>query len=926
MANRAVCGALLVWVAFLVAPPISAAQTLTGAIIGTVKDPRGGLLQGARVRVSSPALIGGAVIQTTNARGQLRFPVLPPGAYALEIELQGFAPFHEVGIRMGAGATIDRLVVLQLAGVAESIVIEGTGSHLEARDPGLGTRFRHDDLRAIPTRRASMFDFVRAAPGISPTAPASGTETTVSAFGSGTNENQFLFDGTNFTCPCNGVARAEPGVDFIQEIHVQSIGASAEYGNVQGAVINVITRQGGERFQFDTAYYGQTSALTAQPRRLPVPGSGEDETGYERALYRDVTANLGGPVVSDRLWFFAGYQHLRDHDSQPGTDPVFPRTDAQDKIFVKLTWRFSPAWQLTQSVHDERWVSPQRPTIVTPIEATTRTRGSVPAITFGHLTHTLSPDTLWDARVGRFAYTQENPPAHGDRTVASHFDRLTGVTTGAPRQFGASTIARTTAKATLSHYRPGWFGADHQWKVGAQVERGDHHGTSIVPTGVRYVDNGLQPFQAIASKPSTSGGLFVAASAFASDAVTVGDRVTVSAGLRFDHSRAESQDLAAIDLDGGRTGGTVGGRGALYTWNILSPRLGVTAKLTGDGRTILRASYGRFSQGVMTGELSPFHPGAATVTTAAFDASTGGFTRIVSVVDPASNLQLDAHTRAPRTDEFSVGADRELGRRLAVSVAYVRKDGRNFIGWTDIGGRYVEQLRALPDSRALPVAVLVNATSARRFLLTNPGEYSLTYNGLVVVAEKRRSQGWQAFGSYTYSRASGLLPSSGATASGPQVSTIAPPNPITFGRDPNDLTHARGRLPNDRPHIFRVMGTVDVPGAGVVIAGNLQHFSGKPWAATAQVLLPQGDQRVLLEPRGTRRLAAQTLLDVRASKAIAFRGQVRVELLLDVLNALNDASPESLATDNVFSTNFGLPTAFVDPRRVMLGVRLNLGR
>src|SRR4029079_14492305 len=102
------------------------------------------------------------------------------------------------------------------------------------------------------------------APGISPTSPGSATATTVSAYGSGTNENQFLIDGTNFTCPCNGIARAEPGIDFIQEIQVQSIGASAEYGNVQGAVINVITRQGSEELAHDSSYYGQPADMTSQ--------------------------------------------------------------------------------------------------------------------------------------------------------------------------------------------------------------------------------------------------------------------------------------------------------------------------------------------------------------------------------------------------------------------------------------------------------------------------------------------------------------------------------------------------------------------------------------------------------------------------------------------------------------------------------------
>jgi hypothetical protein len=324
-----------------------------------------------------------------------------------------------------------------------------------------------------------------------------------------------------------------------------------------------------------------------------------------------------------------------------------------------------------------------------------------------------------------------------------------------------------------------------------------------------------------------------------------------------------------------------------------------------------------------------FHPAVTPIRTNGFVAATGGYTQVVSVVDSRINLKIDAETRAPRTDEYSVGVDREVGRRLAVAVAYVRKNGTNFIGWTDIAGQYRQETRTLADGRSVQVFALdtaVTPTSARRFLLTNPDGYSLTYNGLVMVAEKRRAHGWQAFGSYTYSRASGLQASSGASAAGAQVSTIGPPNPLTFGRDPNDLTNARGLLPNDRPHIFRAMGSVDVPRTGFVFAADLQRFSGKPWAATTQVLLPQGDTRLLLETRGSRRLASQSLLDLRVSRTFAVGGTGRIELLLDVLNALNDNAEEGLATDNFFSPNFGRPTAFVDPRRAMVSVRLNLGR
>ena len=296
---------------------------------------------------------------------------------------------------------------MKVKGVAESIVVEGSGSRIEARSGGFETRFGQDYVGTIPTRRYSMFDLIRAAPGISPTSPssgsgaASGTTQSISAFGSGGNENLFLIDGTNFTCPCAGVSRAEPGTDMIQEVQIQSVGASAEFGNIQGAVINVLTRHGSNNFAYDASYYGQWSGLTSQPTRLAIPGT-QALSGYQRDKYRDITTDLGGPVRHDRLWFFTGYQHLRDYDSQPGADPKFPRTYEQDKVFGRLTWNIKPGLQLDQSFHDEFWVNPQVPTQTLPFDATLRIHAHVPTVTFGHLTQTLSPNTLWDVRVGRF--------------------------------------------------------------------------------------------------------------------------------------------------------------------------------------------------------------------------------------------------------------------------------------------------------------------------------------------------------------------------------------------------------------------------------------------------------------------------------------------------------------------------------------------
>ena len=113
---------------------LAAAQGLTGALIGTVKDAQGGVLAGAVVRISSPALIASPATLTTNERGQLRFPALPPGPYVLDIEFQGLATYHEEDISIGVGATIERTAVLTLAGLAESVVVEQAGSRIEARD------------------------------------------------------------------------------------------------------------------------------------------------------------------------------------------------------------------------------------------------------------------------------------------------------------------------------------------------------------------------------------------------------------------------------------------------------------------------------------------------------------------------------------------------------------------------------------------------------------------------------------------------------------------------------------------------------------------------------------------------------------------------------------------------------------------------
>ena len=357
--------------------------------------------------------------------------------------------------------------MLKLAGMRESMVVEGAGSRFEARNRGFETRFG-PILKANPTRRYSMFDLIRAAPGVSPTSPASGTVNTVSAFGSGGNENMFLIDGTNFTCPCNGVSRAEPGIDVIQEIQVQSVGASAEFGNIQGAVFNVVTRQGGERFVYDASYYGQTSE----------PDEPAGASALSRAANRKAGTSAPGTVTSRRTsvvrcvaidLVLHGIQYLRDYDSQPGADPAFPRRlrAEQDLREAHVAAHAGPA--IGAEFHEEFWVNPERPTIVTPFETTLRLHASVPATTFGHLTHTCRATPYGTFVSDAFLFTGRRPELLGSNDGESLRPRDAEVTSGAPPRLAGERVR--DGQGNDQSLPAGLLGADHEWKVGGKSKR-----------------------------------------------------------------------------------------------------------------------------------------------------------------------------------------------------------------------------------------------------------------------------------------------------------------------------------------------------------------------------------------------------------------------------------------------------------------------
>ena len=846
-------------------PPVAWDRYFTGPdgcpSLARSRTNRAALFAGARVSISSPALIGGPETLITKRQRAATFQALPPGLYALAIELQGFTPYHEDDMSIGAGATIERTAVLKLAGLAESVVVEGAGSRIEARNPGFGTRFGAEDIDAIPTRRASMFDFIRAAPGISPTSPSSGDVTTVSAFGSGTNENQFLIDGTNFTCPCNGVARSEPGVDFIQEVHVH-VRRGVRRVRQRAGRRDQRRHQAGKR-PLSLSMPRTTDSrprLTSQPVTLPIPGCGEHGKRI-RARAGIATSRRALAVPPCAIGSGSSLDTTSARLRQPARHrSELPENQRAGQILRKAHVAARAGMATGSELSRRALVNPERPTAGDAVRSHVRRAHSVPAMTFGHLTHTQSANTVWDVRVGRFAFSQNNDPSTGDRRPAEPFDRLDRRHRAALRNDRhASTIFRTTAKATLSHYRPALSAPITSGRSAGRSNAAGITRPALSRPGARFIDSGGQP-SAVGLEPSSHvGGVFITAAVFASDAITLRRRLTITAGMRFDHSRAISQDLPRA-----RSGRSRDRRDRPRPRNAVHVERVVAAPRC-DGEAHRRRPHDAAGElwaiqprGVLTGELSRFTRAQPSITTVAFEPATGDYTAHLAVVDPNVNLQFDPHTRAPRTDEYS-DRRRSRGRPPVRGGDRLRSQGWPRLHRVDRCRRAVSSRNAAAARRPhVPVFALNNSPLAhRRFLLTNPDGYSLTYNGLVW---RSRNAG------PTAGRRSGRTRCRGPTGCSPPAERQLPAR--RSAQSPRRNRRPSGAIPTISPTpadgcrtIARtcsaLMGSFDVPRTGLVLAANLQHFSGKPWAATALVPLPQNNSaRVLLEPRGSQRLSS----------------------------------------------------------------------
>jgi Carboxypeptidase regulatory-like domain/TonB dependent receptor-like, beta-barrel/TonB-dependent Receptor Plug Domain len=921
------------WLLLLITIAVPArAQRTTGEIIGTVTDESNAILPGVTVTIRGAGVAGAPTVVTSEV-GTYRFPALPPGDYTLEYTLQGFGTLRREGIPVGVGAVVELRVSLKVSTLSETVTVTGDSPVVNLASTTVSTNYNKEWVAAAPIRHFSFFDLVNSAPGVSATSTV-GSSTTATTLGSTTSDNVYAIDGTDLSAPTGGTAWPWPNADAVQEIEVLQLGASAEYGNVIGAVFNVVTRQGGNQFHGDATYYGQSQSLTgrnttAAQECLGVSNCPSDGLPYHRDQWRDSTVQLTGPFIKDKFWFFGSFEYQNDYDSQPGTDPAFPAKSTSRRVFYKLTYNITDNHRLMHGYHNDYWSFPGVPSAVTAPSTVNFGHGDNPTPNVVY-TGVLSSKTFIEGRLaGYYGKDSTDPLLAGEPRVKPRvINNDTGQITGGISSWGDAKTWRTSASGKISHLADKFMGGSHDLKMGVQYSTGGRDAIVGINDYI-YIVGGKQSY-GYTRQPWHSGGLIHNVGTYVDDTYRLGNVVTLNLGLRYDHSQAQYQSFPILDAAGNPTGQFAPGNNDVYHWNVVSPRVGATWKVNQSGRTVVKGYYGLLYRGIF---LNDFTAAVPSVTPRYyFDITpTGGRTNF-AVVSSNTNLTIDPNYKDPYTHEVILSIEQQVMANLGLQVNYVHKAGYDYPGWQDTGGQYtqvpyIDSKGTDATGQTIMLSKLVSPFSQSVFQMTNVAGLFSKYNGVTITGTKRMSNNWQGTMSLVLSKSEGREPSSILGPASAQSGTSGTFGTIGRGGTnggPNDFVNTDGLLIGDRPVVAKAQLIYKLPW-NFLVSGNLQHQTGRPWARQVRVsgLGFPSSPTIYMDPLdGSRRVPSLDLIDARVQKTIPL-GSANLDLFLDMLNLTNtDATENVLSRRGDQPSTFGVASRYVYPRRLQLGARI----
>jgi hypothetical protein len=307
-APRGLWAALLLLAVSLFTAIPALAQTGKGVITGRVIDAATKApVADVVVTATSPALQGEQLV-VTDGSGSFRIPNLPPGDYSLRLEKETYKPFSRGGIAMRSASTIRvNLDLIPESLKAEEIVVVGRAPTVDVGSTTTGQTITQDFTRRIAVAPpAGKGGAQRSFESVAEVAPGAHTDDYgTSINGTTSPENAYVIDGVSVNDPAYGIVGTPLSVEFVKEVNVVSGGYMPEFGKATGGVLDVVTKSGGNDFHGSVFFFLTPGAL--EGTREPVIRDGTTiSTTQELGSIRDFGFEIGGPIVKDKLWFFAG--------------------------------------------------------------------------------------------------------------------------------------------------------------------------------------------------------------------------------------------------------------------------------------------------------------------------------------------------------------------------------------------------------------------------------------------------------------------------------------------------------------------------------------------------------------------------------------------------------------------------------------------
>ncbi len=918
-----------------------------GEVTGKVADEQGSVMPGVTVTISGPAMMGEQTA-ITNEHGVYRFPAVPSGIYRMTFELAGFAGFVREGLVVGVRSTVNVDVTMKVATLAETVTVTGQSPVVDLDNAKVGQRLDKEILNEIPTQRtifgsttmvAGMVMGVQDVGGL-----YSGTSTGMVAHGS-TQYNLNYF-GVTADTPQDYGSMYYMDYGSAEEISVDTAAMGADIGGPGGANINIIPKSGGNR-QKGTIYYTGTNKSMVGDNVDDKLRSQGIRVGTRVKELLDFNADTGGPILRDRIWYFLSYRKYKT-----GEDIIdFPKTFTTNLInySFRSTYRMSKNnnlsafWTFNRKNQPNRGAGSNRP------PASTWYQDSDKNLENLNWTSVIGQNTFSEVSSSMFRmYWPTYYAKEWDGVTPSSYNIDTGIYAG-PYSSGERFRdgKRWQLNGALTHYEDDWLGGSHQFKAGFEWWIG--WGTD----GLRHYQDALYryrnnsagvavPYELVTyNTPLDQKTHMRNIAIFAQDRITF-DQFTVSLGLRYAY-----YDGYLPEQTGG--GGlyfprvTYPRRDPGFAWRTWAPRLGVIYKVTPDGRNVLKASYGRYFNHMYTWHFSDvinpnvLRESGMNVYAWSGDLNGNGIAdggeigRLKSAFEPANN-SIDPSFSAPKTDEITLGYQRELGANVGVGVSWIQRWFTN--DWADVNqfpadawvpAQFADpgpdNLKGTADDTTITAYNLKSEYLGHDVYVRKNVPGTTTYKGLELSFNKRMANRWQLQTSYVWSRLAGPAwnDSGGREARDPA--------------DPNAQIFIDGRQGYDQPHAFKIIGSYMAPW-NISLGVNFQALSGQPTNRNLSLRLTQGTTTIRAEPQGTYREDVMKLLSLRGAKTFRLPSTARMTGFIEVHNLMNInaaqsmynitrsfTSPEDFAANMTKVTYFGRVQSILAPRVVKVGLK-----